>query len=178
MSTRPAFSQLIAYPKFWVGIVLVVLLSAWLGIPTFNKWQADKMVDELCAKDGGARVYETVRLPSRMFNQYGQPEIYFKSQLYRPKSITESNNTGLYFDLETKDIIGNHNSTNISTLAVWKMRITLHREINSKMLGETVLYARRGGDAVGPWHPSSYSCPMNSSEWDLASKVVFQEANN
>lgn len=174
--TTQTNSPLWLRPKLWIGLVVVVLFSVWLGIPTFNKWRADKLVDELCAKDGGVKAYETVSLPSRMFNQYGQPKIYFRSQLVRINPTSEPNSTGLYFDLETKNIIGNSNSTAISKLTVWKMRITLHREIDNKVVGETVSYARRGGDAVGPWHPSSYSCPLNAREWDLASKVVYQKA--
>jgi hypothetical protein len=29
---------------------------------------------------------------------------------------------------------------------------------DGKLLSEFVDYARRGGDPIGPWHPSSYSC--------------------
>jgi hypothetical protein len=32
-------------------------------LPAFNIWQANRLVDDLCHKDGLNRVYETVTLP-------------------------------------------------------------------------------------------------------------------
>jgi hypothetical protein len=51
---------------------IVLFFLFWQGLPAYNIWQADKLVDELCAKDGGIKVYETVTLPKERFNQWGQ----------------------------------------------------------------------------------------------------------
>lgn len=161
-------------PKLWISLAVVVLFSLWLGIPTFNKWRADRLVDGLCAKDGGIKVYETVVLPVSMFNKYGQPEITFMGQAVPEKKIARS---GLFFSIKTRNIVGNHDSTAISSLAVWQSRIDIRRISDGKVLGETIQYSRRGGDAIGPWHPSSYGCPSNSSEWDLASRVITKQPN-
>lgn len=154
-------------PKFWAAIALAVLLAIWLGVPTFNKWRADRLVDELCAKDGGINVYETVTLPKERFNKYGQPEIRFKDYMQPSDS--------LYFSYEGKDLIGNSGGKDTSELGVWRSVIRLHRRSDEKVLGETVQYSRRGGDPVGPWHPSSHGCPINASEWDLAKKVLVKQ---
>jgi hypothetical protein len=155
--------------RFLGSLFIVIFLSFWWGVPTFNKWRADKMVDDLCSKDGGVKVYESTSLPSTMFNEYGQPKIRFVAKTGADKNISE---TGLYFSTEQFDIVGNPNAGDISKLVVWKSKIQLRRSSDGRVLGETVMYARRGGDAFGPWHPSSYSCPNNASEWTLASKVV------
>ena len=46
------------------GLVMVgamATLAGLLWLAQGETWQADKQVPELCAKDGGVRVYETVR---------------------------------------------------------------------------------------------------------------------
>lgn len=126
------------------------------------------MVDELCAKDGGIKIYETVTLSASMFNAYGQPKIDFQNKT----SNNHHSNSGLYFSINQINIIGDPNSHDISRMAVWKTLIRLHRSSDGKVLGETILYSRSGGDPIGPWHPSSYGCPLRAGEWDLASKVV------
>jgi hypothetical protein len=55
-----------------IRVVIVLFFILWQGVPAFNIWQADNLVDELCAKDGGVKVYETVILPKERFNEWGQ----------------------------------------------------------------------------------------------------------
>jgi len=38
------------------------------GCTTPSQWIADAQVDELCTKDGGIKVYETVTLPKERFS--------------------------------------------------------------------------------------------------------------
>ena len=44
----------------------------------------------------------------------------------------------------------------------------IFRRSDSKLLGETVLYARGGGDMPGPWHESSFTCPDPNKAGDVA----------
>lgn len=157
-----------------IGIILVIVLFFWWGLPTFNKWRADKMVDDLCAKDGGGKVYETTSLSSAMFNEHGQPKIRFAG---KAGTECDASTDEFCFTIDTKDIVGSHNASDVGRLAVWQSWIRLQRSSDGKVLGETILYSRRGGDAIGPWHPSSYSCPDNASEWDLARKVIVKKTN-
>ena len=149
-----------------IGVtIFLMLFGLWGGIPTYNKWRADNMVDELCAKDGGIKVYETVILPAPMFNKYGQPEIGL--------SKNKPSQNGLYFDLNIEDLVGNHNSSAIRDLVVMRSKTKIVRNSDRKTLGEKISYTRRGGDAAGPWHPSHYTCPPNVTGWDLATKVIL-----
>ena len=38
-----------------------------------EKFELDRQMEELCKKDGGVRVYETVKLPPELFDQNGDP---------------------------------------------------------------------------------------------------------
>lgn len=125
--------------RIWSCLVLVIFLFLWWGVPTYKKWRADKLVDELCAKDGGIKVYETIKLPANMFNEYGQPIIRFTGQIASDSKTLDS---GLHFSIESWDIIGNQNVSDISKLVVWKSRISLLRNKDGKLIGETSCYSR------------------------------------
>lgn len=138
--------------KQWITLTLFVLFCLWLGIPTFNKWRADKLVDELCAKDGGVKVYETVILPKERFNEWGQ--------FFVPGKSVMKPSDEFYRAWEITNIQGSYESTNIGTLSIIKSHFLLYRSKDVKLLGESISYGRRGGDPIGPWHPSSYICPV------------------
>ena len=155
-------------------LILIVFFVYWWGVPTYQQWQADRLVDKLCAKDGGVKVYEKVTLPESMFNKYGNPDIPFIGQA-KPDRIKK---IGLYLKLESKDIVGNHNSSAINRLAVWRSVTYLYRYEDGKLLGEAISYARSGGDPVGPWHPSSYGCPKNKVGSGIEREIVKMRNDN
>lgn len=140
-----------------VGLLLLaLLLGLWWGIPTYRKAKADAIVDELCARDGGIRVYETVKLSASWFDRYGNVRIPFE-----PKPGEE-----YYLKLETGWIVPYTGEGNIS---VARENYKIYRVVDGKLLGEAVTYFRRGGDPPSPAHPSSYRCPKDVS----VSKKVF-----
>lgn len=136
-----------------VRIALVVMVAAlWLG-GTF--WEAggkklywDAKVRELCAIDGGLRVFETMELPDEMFNKWGQINFYKPTQgenALGPDFLVKDEMRFLTAETKNPSIVRHH--------------YQVFRQSDGKLLGESVSYARRGGDFPGPWHPSSYSCP-------------------
>jgi hypothetical protein len=147
--------------KSWIAVGIFV--AAWWGIPTYHKWRADRLVDELCAKDGGMKVFETVTMPYSYFTEMGQPNVDLRAEPIKSK---------FHFNYEESDIVGD--KANLVKLAVYRIQIDLLRRSDEKILGQYVYYARRGGDPYGPWHPSSYGCPQNKSEWDMARAVVIR----
>ena len=60
---------------FRIGLLLLVLLLAGC-----EKHRLDEQVKELCAKDGGVRIYETVTLPREVFTEYGDLKFYRATQ--------------------------------------------------------------------------------------------------
>lgn len=140
-------------PKRWIGIAGLLLLILWWGVPSFNKWRADRLVDELCAKDGGIKVYETVILPKERFNQWGQ-FVVLEKRIMKPDDE-------YYTVWKTTDIIGKHNSSDIFKLTVYQHYFAMYRVADNKLLSEAIGYSRRGGDPFGALMPSAYSRPEN-----------------
>lgn len=130
---------------------LVVALSAvgflgWLWLLAGEKLWLDHQVREMCAKDGGIRVYETVKLPPEKFNKYRQ------INFYRP--IDGENALGPeYIFKEDRHYFRRGNPE------VWRIHYRIFRRLDGKLLSEAVIYIRRGGDLPGPWHDSFFTCP-------------------
>lgn len=121
----------------------------------------DDEVRRLCAIDGGVKVYETVRLPAEMFNQWGQ--ITF----YKPTQGENALGDTYLFKSETKFFRkGNPD--------LWRAHYQVIRRLDGKILGESISYSRRGGDLSGPWHESSYGCPENRGDVPLLMEI-FQK---
>lgn len=127
-----------------VGGVAVFMGLLWLAAG--GKWWIDYQVRELCAKDGGVKVYETVRLPPEKFNKYGQINFY---------NPTQGENT-----LGSEYIYKNENLyLHVGDPQLRRDHVRIYRRFDAKLLGEVVTYIRGGGDLPGPWQPSAYYCP-------------------
>ena len=120
--------------------IFLVLFGLWWGVPTFLKWRADVQVKELCAKDGGVKVYETVTLLPEMFDKWGNPIL---GESYLMKTEKQYIQRGFFLP------------------DIWKLNLRIIRRSDNKLLGYSVSYTRFGGDPIGPWHGSSYSCPKH-----------------
>ncbi|MBL1278601.1 MAG: hypothetical protein COB30_021205 [Ectothiorhodospiraceae bacterium] len=171
MREKQSFFHYITRPKFFGLMAITIFLLIWWGIPAFNKWQADKMVDGLCAKDAGIKVYEIVKLPAEKFsesNRYSKISgVYVPSQKYA-KSTDE-----YYYTSETQWIIPD--GPQIGDLDLRRYHTKLYRVKDGKLLAEGVGYSRRGGDAVGPWHPSSYGCVRAPGTKNMNQQVFIRE---
>jgi hypothetical protein len=135
-----------------------ILIAMCVLLAGCEKARLDEQVRELCAKDGGIKVYEMVKLPPDKFNKYGQ------INFYRPN--------------EYENALGND--------YIWKSQVVyikngnpvlgrffdqVIRRSDSKILGESVAYFRIGGDMHGPWNESSFSCPDGAGDVSLLGKV-------
>ena len=139
--------------------VVLLLIAALIVYAAFftEKDRLDREVKRLCAIDGGIRVYETVKLPAERFDRYGQIQIPAK-WLAKPED-------DYYYEGSTDYLIkGNPELLRLHT--------RVYRGSDSALLGESVLYVRRGGDLPGPWHPSSFSCPRSK---DLSGYIFLPQ---
>lgn len=136
-----------------------VLFSVWFGGAFWEvagkKMYYDAQVRELCAKDGGLKVYETVQLPAEMFNKWGQIEFH------RPAQGENALGPEYVFKEDTQYF--RQGNPQIS-----RIHYQVLRRVDGKLLGETVLYGRVGGDLPGPWHHSSFRCPAFSKAGENA----------
>ncbi|MES9830205.1 MAG: hypothetical protein ABW201_18245 [Candidatus Thiodiazotropha sp.] len=130
-----------------------VLLIVWFGSGFWpfagKKIYYDTQVMEMCAKDGGVKVYETVELSEEQFDKWGM--VVFYQPLQGENALTNK-----YILHETTTIIRKNNPT------VNRNYYSISRRSDRKLLGETVVYGRGGGDLPGFWYGSSFSCPPYS----------------
>ena len=140
-----------------IGVtIFLVLFGLWWGVPTFLKWRADTQVKELCAKDGGVKVYETVTLPPEKFDQRG----IVRFSLSKDRKLIFNGNYQLINIIHYYDRI--YLSLRRDQSEIWRLS-------DGKLLGEAVSYSRVGGDPIGPWEPSYSGCPEQLS----FSKAIF-----
>ncbi|MDY0397714.1 hypothetical protein [Desulfuromonas thiophila] len=127
-----------------------LIFCVWFGGAFWEvagkKMYWDAQVRKLCAIDGGVKVYETVELPEEMFNQWGQPNFYQPTQ----------GENALGKDYIFRSEIKKYRKSDPS---ISRRLYQVFRKENNKILGETVIYVRSGGDLPGPWHGSTYRCP-------------------
>jgi hypothetical protein len=143
----------------------IPLLIAALLLPLLagcEKARLDQQVKELCAKDGGVKVYETVKLPPERFDQWGNVHI--------PSKEKAKVGDDYYYELSTTYIRKGNPE-------MWRSHFRVIRKSNGKILGESVSYSRRGGDIPGPWHASSFECPDISTQPSM-SKQVFVKGDS
>lgn len=142
------------------GLIVVIGTAGFLGwgwLVAGERLWLDHQVRELCAKDGGIKVYETVKLPAEEFNQWGQIRIPSK-QAAKPDDQ--------YFYESFTNYLRKGNPE------IWQSQYKVYRRADNRLLGESLGYARRGGDLPGPWNESSFGCPRNTDITDL-NKQIF-----
>jgi len=129
------------------GILLLVWFGGAFWEVAGKKIYWDAKVRELCAKDGGVKVYETVTLPAEKFDKYGKVHIPSKS-FSKPEDEYYVLREELYYRKGDPQVTRD------------QARIIRRRD--GKVLGEEISYGRRGGDLPGFWHDSSFRCPKST----------------
>lgn len=137
-----------------VGAFIVLLLTAC------EKARLDDEIRRLCEKDGGIKVFEKVVLPTDRFDSFGNVNLP-SEKIAKPSDA--------YFYRERIEYLREGNP------AMWRTTNQIVRRADSKLLGESVRYTRRGGDLPGPWHESSFSCPEITAGHGLE-QSVFQRS--
>ena len=142
-------------------VAATVGLFAWfLWIAVGENMWLDHQVKELCAKDGGVKVYETVVLPAERFDKYGVVRIPDK-QFAKPEDEYYSEAEDHYYYRE-------------SNPTVYQSKYRTIRRSDGKVLGESIYYSRGGGGLYGPWHGSSFSCPDPTRSTELEPKIFVK----
>jgi len=106
-------------------------------------------VTQMCEKDGGVHVYETVKLSEEEYglyvNQFG------KLSIPREDEASESIQ---YVRNDNRKFIRKNNPT------VSRFEFVIKKRKDNKVLGKRISYSRVGGDfQVIIGHPSIYTCP-------------------
>ena len=133
-----------------MGVSLLLVVVGLIAFFEGRKAYLDHQVRELCAKDGGVKIFETVTLSAERFNQWGQ------INFYRPTMGESALGPDYFFKQEITYYRRGNPEMSRSTYEVI-------RRMDKKLLGKTVIYGRGGGDFPGPWHESSFACPSYDS---------------
>ena len=131
------------------GLVMtgaMATLAGLLWLAQGEKWQADRQARELCAKDGGVRVYETVTLPAEKLDEHGRPN-------FRIPYKAEVSPTDEYYYEEIITYIQSGNPS------LQRSEYRYVRQGDGKVMGTSVFYSRGGGGLPGPWHEPPFICP-------------------
>lgn len=147
--------------------VALLVAALWVMWPFWEvagrKMYYDAQVRELCANDGGVKVYETVTLSMDKFDKWNF------INFYRP---TQGENA-LGPEYVFKEQIQYYRRENP---AMVRYQHQVLRRSDGKLLGETISYGRGGGDLPGPWELSNFHCPPTeqASEIALLTKVFLR----
>jgi len=171
----------IPWHKNLVVAASVAVLSAPMLISNGVKWWYDRQVSELCAKDGGVKVYETVRLTSELLGK-GGIKVYEKVHgtvrlttnildkvvsIWIPSKRDAKLEDEYYYESFPSQLISGNPE-------VYRSHEKVYRKLDYKLLGETISYGRIGGELPGPWHGSSYSCPSNTDITNLIKQIFIK----
>jgi hypothetical protein len=136
-----------------------------------EKYALDRQMHELCEKDGGLKVYETVTLPAAMFDQNGDP---FPGWRARPESLRLGVDYRLVHDVTYLKRGDPMKGDGRLDRYHWKVV----RNSDGKVLGEGTMYGRSGGDFIPIGHFTSNSCPTRLGvPRDLIHSVFAKEGS-
>ena len=149
-------------------VTIVALLVIVIGFFEGRKAYLDSQVREMCAKDGGIKVYEAVRLTdekyAKLLDKFGRLSIPRRS------SGTTNQSADSEYYMEWKVTYIQRGNPELS-----RDHFMIIRSADGKLLGESVYYGRGGGDLPGPWHESSFICPNIGAQKSLESSIFSRE---
>lgn len=132
-----------------------------------EKFALDRQMEELCKKDGGVRIYETVTLSPEMFDGRGDPFPGWRGRKLEDRVGSEYRYSWEIEYLKAGDPLKGEGRLD-------RIVTTIHRKADGKLMGEAVSYGRSGGDFIAYAHPTSNSCPKQQSESDLIRGVFLR----
>lgn len=142
--------------KTYILAAIAALVFSACAVP--NKMATDAEVRQLCALDGGIKIYETVKLSPDKFDHYGNVNIPSKNDM---------NESDEYYYVREITYLKKGDPE------MWRTHVIIIRRKDEKVLGELIRYTRRGGDIPGPWHPSSFVCPDIEKTSPSLEKSIF-----
>ena len=162
--TRRSFAPIVGKSA---GFLVIVMIGPLL-LSGCEKWQLDRQMAELCKKDGGVRVYETVKLPPEMFDQNGDP---FPGWRRRERRDRLGDDYEHLFDVE--DLVEGDPVKGEGRLSRYHIKII--RRSDKKLMGESITYGRSGGDLIAFPHSSSKHCPARHNDDDVIHQVFLKQ---
>jgi len=123
-----------------------------------ERYALDRQMEELCRKDGGVKVYESVRLPADRFDLTGRVISSPAQEMGRGVFVQVVQGG---YGIESRDEVikaGDPFKGFVSEGRLLRFTTTVRRLSDGKVLGEEISYGRTGGD-ISLGHPSQSICP-------------------
>jgi hypothetical protein len=144
-------------PMRVVALILACLLACAACSSEADRLDAE--AQRLCAIDGGVKVYETVGLPPEKFNELGQALV--------PTGKDEKG-WGYHTTFRLENLTGRFSPPTLE-----KETLSVVRTTDSRVIAESVVYRRLGGDLLdGYLHGSGFHCPADEGSGLLASVFI------
>ena len=145
--------------KLLIAVLCSVTLAGCAGYVPGRQSYWDAQVREMCAKDGGVRIFEVVQLTEKQYrnglNRLGHFDV--------PVQNAMSANAPFVHAIKRTNIRDGNPY-------VWRHETSVIRTSDNKVLGIQVIYSRVGGEFPSPSIDSSFSCP--DKQTDLFSAVL------
>lgn len=133
------------------SLLATSLLLGLTGCATPLQLLYETEMAQLCAKDGGIRVYERVPVPAARFTAAGQ-------LIHVPaKNLVDVLGPEYSYRQQIEYLRGSEAHTDLS---LSKTTIRIIRKNDGKLLGESISYSRTGGGITLGAHPTGATCPM------------------
>jgi hypothetical protein len=129
--------------------VFVVALT--IGGCEVRKAYYDEQVRQLCAKDGGVKVVEQIRIPRALANQL--PRAGGRIGI-SPENLAAATEPA-FVRIDRTDVLQ-------GDLAITRYEQRVIRRIDGHVVARVVSYTRAGGDFPSFAFPSSFSCPSQA----------------
>lgn len=147
-------------------VVSALVLLAWFGASFWysggRNFYYDWKVRQLCAVDGGVKVYETAPLKPEMLDWAGRIHIPDKKNI-QPTDEYYYDSEFFYYHKDNPQ--------------VERSLTRIVRRSDGKTLGEYIRYGRGGGDLLGPWHGSSFLCPSPTDGGVRFESAIFTKGD-
>ena len=128
-----------------------------LGLGGCERWSLDQKMDELCKKDGGIKVYEEVTLPASDFSNTGEP---LGKYIPLAKSVEDYLGPDYRYVVRKDVLVGAQANLENGHGRLERIHEIVYRRADNQMLGESIWYARGGGDGFTfGFQPSGDYCP-------------------
>lgn len=149
--------------------LLLTLAALTTALGGCERWALDRQMEELCKKDGGVKVYEKVRDPRIEFSN-GAPFFRHTSPNW-PQD--EYYGPDYRYVVKREILVGKDAKPERGEGRLDREHSALYRRVDNKLIGESIRYARGGGDFFTfGFQPSGRSCP--SPRADLASSIFVR----
>lgn len=145
------------------AIILVVL-----SLTGCEKVALDRQVDELCKKDGGVKVYEKVVLPPEMFDRWGDPFPGWQGRKPEDRLGSDYRYVTKAIYLKRGDPIKVFSERELSQSTEKIVRVS-----DGKLMGQSIVYSRFGGEMILLGHPSAHACQIYKSQDEMLIHSVF-----